>query len=286
MSKIIETLKASSMEHKKKGPDASIDPRKKMTSHEMTQEQLADIYFAGSEKLVKSEYPTVIRVTEKPSSVSWLPWGVALATVLIAVFLLISGHRVFVDIRVMNERAASLNVLPESSDTSQEVTTESPKVLAPTDKQENVLHLGDNVPLQDFSFEGAAKLKSSKESTSLTLVNSSVAPFARAILRFDTPMNLAGSKVVFYAKGNRGGENIAFALKDKENISAFNKNKIYPFPGSLTTDWQRAEIPMSNTSKEFDVRSVTSLRFEFGSKDTENKPGDTIVVKDLQVVPL
>lgn len=286
MSKIIETLKASSMEYKKKVPDESVDPQKRRTSHEMTQEQLADIYFAGSEKIVKSEYPTVIRVIEKPKSISWLPWAVALATVLIAVFLLISGHRVFVDIRVMSERAASMNVPPESSDISQEITPESPKVSASTDKQKNALHLGDNVPLQDFSFEGAAKLKSTKEPMSLTLVNSSVAPFARALLRFNAPLNFEGSKVVFYAKGNRGGENIAFALKDKENISAFNKNKIYPFPASLTTDWQRAEIPLSNTSKEFDVRSVTSLRFEFGSKDTDNKPGDTIVVKDLQVVPL
>lgn len=274
------------MEYKKRGPDESIDPQKKRTSHEMTQEQLADIYFAGSEKIVKSDYPTVIRVTEKPKPISWLPWAVALATVLIAFFLLISGHRVFVDVRVMNERAAVLNVFPESADVAQEITSESSKVSGSADKQKNILHLGDNVPLQDFSFEGAAKLKSTKEPAGLTLVNSSVAPFARAILRFNAPMNFAGSKVVFYAKGTRGGENIAFALKDKENISAFNKNKIYPFPASLTTDWQRAEIPMSNTSKEFDVRSVTSLRFEFGSKDTENKPGDTIMVKDLQVVPL
>ena len=69
-------------------------------------------------------------------------------------------------------------------------------------------------------------------------------------------------------------------------MAAFNKNKIYPFPNNLTTDWQRAEIPMLALAKEFDTRTVVSLRFEFGSKDTDNKPGDTISIKDLQVLPL
>ena len=37
-----------------------------------------------------------------------------------------------------------------------------------------------------------------------------------------------------------------------------------------------------DTAKDFDAKNVTSLRFEFGSKDTGNKPGDTVFIKDLQ----
>ena len=289
MSKILEALKTSSMELKDKESNSETSPQTQKTSHELTQEQLADIYFSGSEKIKKSEYPTVIKVTEKPRPVSYVPWIITSAVIFIALFILISGKRVFVDVKVMDERVAAMRAVQDDFETSQDAVSE-PSITAPetasNSKQKTVIHLGDKLPIQNFSFEGAAKLKSSKDRAALTLVNTSVAPFARAILRFDSPMNFVGSKVVFYAKGVRGGENIAFALKDKDNISAFNKNKVYPFANNLTTDWQRAEIPMFSLAKDFDAKAVASLRFEFGSKDTDNKPGDTIFIKDLQVVPL
>ena len=258
MSKIIEALKAGK------------------TAHELTQQQLADIYFSGSDKIKKSDTPTVIRVIEKSHSSLLVPWLITLAALLIASFSLYSGKRIFIDIKVMNERATSL-AAPENTSESGAETISGPS---------QALRLGDKLSMENFSFEGAAKLKSSKDRSGLTLVNSSVAPFARASFRFDSPVDLSGSKIVFYAKGLRGGENIAFALKDRDNVSAFNKNKLYPFSSALTTDWQRAEVPLLSAAKEFDVKNVVSLRFEFGSKDTDNKPGDTIMVKDIQVVPL
>ena len=258
MSKIIEALKAGK------------------TSHELTQQQLADIYFSGSDKIKKSDYPTVIKVIEKSHSSLLVPWLITLAALLIASFSLYSGKRIFIDVKVVSERAASL----ASSDNTSEPGSGA------MGSYSQALRLGDKLSTENFTFEGAAKLKSLSDRSSLTLVNSSVAPFARANLRFDSPMDLSGSKIVFYAKGLRGGENVAIALKDKENVSAFNKNKLYPFSNALTTDWQRAEIPFFNTAKDFDVKNIVSLRFEFGSKDTDNKPGDTILIKDIQIVPL
>ena len=73
MSKILEALKTSSMELKDKESNPETSPQTQKTSHELTQEQLADIYFSGSEKIKKSEYPTVIKVTEKPRPVSYVP---------------------------------------------------------------------------------------------------------------------------------------------------------------------------------------------------------------------
>ncbi len=273
MSKIIETLKAGAMEFRKKNAQVVSDSQKKKTDHELTQEQLADIYFAGSEKIKKSDYPTVIKVIEKSRSSLLVPWLITLVALLITSFSLYSGKRIFIDVKIVNDRATALTAPENISETNQEGPSPG-------------LRLGDKLSVKNIDFEGAAKLRSSKDDSSLTLVNSSVAPFARAILQFDSPVNLSGSKIVFYAKGLRGGENIAFALKDKNNVSAFNKNKLYPFSKALTTDWQRAEITLFNAAREFDVKNVMSLRFEFGSKDTDNKPGDTIMVRDIQVVPL
>ncbi|OIO37787.1 MAG: hypothetical protein AUJ71_04355 [Candidatus Omnitrophica bacterium CG1_02_49_16] len=276
MSKIIETLKVQTIESKKKETGLAQEARNKKTDHELTQEQLADIYFAGPEKIKKSDYPTVIRVADRSRSSSLAPWLITAVAVIIAVSSLYSTRRIFVDVKIINDGAASLASPKDILEVNQAAGGDSPKAL----------RFGDKLYPVNFDFEGAAKLKSSKDFSTLTLVNSSVAPFARAILRFDAPVNLSGAKIIFYAKGLRGGENIAFALKDKDNVSAFNKNKFYPFPNVLTTDWQRAEIIPIGALRGFDVKNVTSLRFEVGSKDTDNKPGDTILVKDIQVVPL
>jgi hypothetical protein len=115
-------------------------------------------------------------------------------------------------------------------------------------------------------------------------VNSSLSNFGRASLYFKTPFNWQDSKIIFYAKGLKGGENLAVAIKDAENVLAFTKGKIYPFPNGLDTEWQRVELDAkSATVREFNPKKISSLRFEIGTKDTDNKPGDTLFIRDLQV---
>ncbi len=283
MSNLIEALKASAKEFAQKQSAGQPQPEeKKKTNYELTQEQLADIYFSGSEKIKKSDTPLVIKVIEKQRSSSAIPWLLASLSFFLLALSLLTTKRVFVDIKIVDDQHPYFNrqeneppipAVDKEAASSDPVTTQ------------NVV-LGDKISMQGFLFEGAAKLGSAKDKTSLTLVNSSVAPFARANLHFNSPVNLTGSKIVFYAKGNHGGENLALAVKDKGNIQAFAKNKAFPFPDALTTEWQRAEIPLANTVEAFDPRNVVNLRFEFGSKNTANKAGDTIFVKDLQILPL
>ena len=142
------------------------------------------------------------------------------------------------------------------------------------------------MPVEGIAFEGAAYLNSSKDANGqLTLINSSVAPFARATIVVDPPLDLTHSRIIFYAKGGRGGENVAVAIKDENNMQGFYKGKMYPFPDRLTTSWQKAGIEIDvDTAKGFDSTNVSMIRFDFGSKDTGNKPNDTIFIKDLQWV--
>lgn len=265
MSKLIESIRQASKEATSK------------TQHEMTQEQLADIYFSGSEKAKKADYPLVIKVIEKPKSSSLLPWLITSIAFLITAFALFSTKRIFVDVKVIDDKnpywaQSQMPAYPAAENFKQEnhVIEDS--------------RAGEKISLMDVEFEGAAKLNSSKDSSSLALVNSSVASFARANILPHPSINLSGKKIVFYAKGKYGGENLAFALKDKNNLPAFQKGKIYPFVNKLSTDWQRVEIMPSSFENEFDLTSVTSIRFEYGSKDTGSKAGDTVFVKDLQLL--
>lgn len=279
MSKIIESLKESSKEFVKRQPNGGVEGKK--SGYELTQEQLADIYFGGADKVKKSEYPMVIKVVEKPKAASFLPWLIASIAFLITAFSLFSTKKIFVDIRVIDEKNPYLAMIqhPMAS-----VFPPGALPLAGGSSWDDT-H-GEKISTAGFAFEGAGALKSSRDGAGLTLINSSLAPFARAARSFDASLDLSKSKIVFYAKGAKGGENIAVAFRDKGNVLAFEKGAVYPFPGRLTTEWQKGEITLQNPTEGFNAKHVTSMRFEFGSRTAKNRPGDTVFVRDIRVVPV
>ena len=221
----------------------------------------------------------VIKVVEKPAAASVVPWIITSIAFLVTAFALFSSKRIFIDVRVVDEKNPYLIAYNQGA--AEELVSGA---VQPPKETAQEKESGDLISMSQPVFEGAAKLKSASEkSGQMTLVNSSVAPFARASIRLSEPMNMSRAKIIFFARGTRGGENLAFALKDKDNVLAFDKGKFFPFPSRLTTDWQKAEIPLSAAVKEFNQKNVISLRFEFGS-NIDNKPGDAIFVKDLQVI--
>lgn len=272
MSKIIDALKARAPESIRTENVAAREVQVEKSNYELTQEQLADIYFSATGKPKPAELPPpiIIKVVEKAGMGVYMPWIITSIAFLITALSLFSTKRILVDIKVVDDKqpyAVSSQIAPEPVSLTEQISSHVNKI-----------------PLQECVFEGAAYLKSARDKDGLTLVNSSVSTFARATMYFDPPINLEGATIVFYAKGAHGGENLAFAMKDKENVQGFEKGRIFPWQSRLTTDWQRAEIPLSEAMQEFDPRNLASVRFEFGSKDIGNKPGDTIYIKDLQWV--
>jgi hypothetical protein len=250
--------------------------KKDKTTYQLTQEQLAEIYFSGSgDKPKQSELPLIIKVVEKPKLWTLAPWIIACAAFLLAAFSVFSSKRIFIDIQVVDDGRSW-----RSSQAADQESNAQPTASEPFEEES---FLNKILPYKLFSFEGAAKLKSIKDDSGLTLTNSSVAPFARASLVFPKPISMSGTKITFSARGQRGGERLAFALKDRDNVLAFDKGKMFPFEKPLTNTWQKTEIVIAETSDGFDQLNVQSLRFEFGAKDTQNKPGDTIFIKDLKI---
>ncbi len=275
MSKIIEALKSSSATPATT-TSSDREIRYEKTTREMTQEQLAEIYFSATGKPKTQEPPVIIKVIERPRIASVIPWIITSLAFLITAFSLFSTKRVFIDVKVVDDKSAYIVSPAASADFTNSTTQDQERSqAAPKDG-------GNTISLQEFVFEGAAYLKSSRDPNLLTLVNSSVAPFARAVVHFARPINMSHGRIVFYAKGAKGGEELAIALKDEGNNQAFARGKIYPYPHGMTTAWQKTEIVLTNLSKEFDAKRVSSFRFEFGSKDTSNRTGDTILIRDLQ----
>jgi hypothetical protein len=269
MSKLLEALKASVRENKETTAKSE---------YESVQEQLASVYLAG-DKSRKPEYPMIIKVIEKRGLPGAIPWIITSLAFLLTAFSLFSTKRIFVDVQVIDENSPYIAALRHGT------LLPEPEPWAQSNDEVSKDGVNGSLQLKSAVFEGASKLKSSSEPNLLTLVNTSVAPFARAAMTLPEPTNLSGYKIVFDAKGAKGGENIAFALKDRGNVLAFAKGKVFPFPGALTTDWQRAEIRLDEAVEAFNEKSVVAMRFEFGS-NVQNHPGDTIYVKNVRIIPL
>lgn len=281
MSKILEALRRHPSAPS--APDAepkteSRELRVESTGREWTQERLADVYFSALGKPKTPEPPVIIKVVEKSRIAAAMPWIITSVAFLITSMALFSTKRFMVDIRVIDDKT-----LLRSFDD---------EIAAPHGGEaqfpggEKKSDLDEPLPLDDFTFEGAAILHSSKGSRRLTLVNSSVAPFARAILRTDRELDLSRAKLVFDARGAKGGEQLAVAMKDGGNVIAFKKGLLHPFPEGLTTEWKEAEVLLVDLNDNFNPKDVSSIRFEFGGKDTSNRSGDTIYVRNLRLVPL
>lgn len=278
MSNIIESLKQSAKEFARNNEEAGDKPQVIKTNHELTQEQLGDIYFANADRLKKSDQPLVIKVIERPHGSGIAPWFVTSIALLLMAFALFTTKRIFVDVKVIDDKSLV------TSDWQPETRNAASDPFGSSVWRASAAPDWERLPVEDFVFEGAAKLNSSKNGSQMQLANSSVAPYAKANVQFNQPVDMSGSKIVFYARGQRGGENLVVAVKDKDNHLAFNKGKFYPFPEGVTNEWQRAEVVLEGAQTDFNPRYVTHLRFEFGTKDANNRPGDVVLVKDLRLV--
>ena len=120
-------------------------------------------------------------IIERPRLATYIPWILACLAFAATLFSLFSTKRVLVDIKVLDENSAFLHALDRRS-------LDEASALTP----DNKTAAANGFSVADFVFEGAAYLNSSKDKNGmLTLINSSVAPFARASLRLEPPLDLS-----------------------------------------------------------------------------------------------
>ena len=280
MSKVIDALKREPSPKLAQQTPKGIIQEVQVESHgrELTQESLADICFSAVGKPKTAEPPVIIKVTEKNRAASAIPWVITSVAFLITAVALFSTKRLLIDVRVIDDKTLVRSYDDEALPLSSPPASSVEESVATDTTQ--------NIPLDQLVFEGAAILQSSKDSRRLTLVNSSVSPFARAVYHPQRPLDLSKSKMVFEVRGGKGGEKLAIAIKDRGNLQAFKKGFFIPTPEGLSTEWQTSEVSLVDLNENFDLKNIVSLRFEFGTKDTSNRSGDTIYVRNLRIVPL
>ena len=267
MSKIIEALenvrdaaRGSLPTSSRHTPTAEKAP----TSHQMTQQELADVYFSGSGKTKPAASPTVIRVIDKRQSYM-LPWIITLATLALASLALFTTKRIAISV---NFQDASVSApVPEASRAS-----------GPQD-QARILRLS---PADFMSSVPMADGNGSKDILNVT--NHGVSGGAYAASEFSPTFNATGYVLEFEAKGRSGGEALEVAFRDVRRQSSLNSAPLRPFPMGLTTRWEKARVIIDKTDS-FDATRISQMRFEVGTQRTGNPPDTLVSIRNIRWVP-
>jgi len=285
LSKIIEALE-SVRDFKKKDPVLSPtsssrsfqnqnlniqDQEKKQpgaSQYQMTQQELADVYFARSGKTAKPvPQPTLIRVEDKRRSYM-LPWIVTTLALVICSLALFSTKRVMISIQVYDSDAPIQN--------------------SPSSRSSNVAAAGGSrqvrIEPDRFGFSAGAESSSLVGKDSVTLSNRANRDQAYAVVDFDPPFNAKGYALQFEAKGEIGGETLEVILSDIRRQSSLNAGAIRPFPTGLTTRWEKAEVRVPSGAG-FDTSRIRQMRLDIGSRRTGNPSNTSIMIRNARWVP-
>jgi hypothetical protein len=123
--------------------------------------------------------------------------------------------------------------------------------------------------------------KTAKET--LILRNPKKYNWAEVLLPFRFPIDLSSRTLVFYVRGQRGGEKVTIILKDIDNRSVRLRD-VY-----LSSDWREESIPLNISGSHVDLANISSMRIEYGrigesSSERDSAIESIIYVKDLNLL--
>lgn len=86
--------------------------------------------------------------------------------------------------------------------------------------------------------------------------------------------------LIFWAKGEHGGERIKVIFRDAKAPDFLPQVMIDPYPQILTKEWRKIVVPLSQVSNEVDLSDLIQIGIEFGSW-LGNLRGDVLFVDDF-----
>jgi hypothetical protein len=226
----------------------------------MAQQELADVYFAGSAKPRPLPSPTLVRVVERRPAFLW-PWLFTLGILGLLLAALALNRRIFIDVDFVDAGARQARARSGAE--------EARRVAA--------LDPGG------FEFSQAAALASSRQSAELRLSYPGGPGPAYAAYAFRTPFDATAYVLEFEAKGSGGGEALEVVLRDRNHGTNLARGPIVPFPLGLGTDWKKARVA-AERSEGFDATRIAQLRFEIGPRRTENPAGSAVWIRNVRWV--
>ena len=84
--------------------------------------------------------------------------------------------------------------------------------------------------------------------------------------------------VVFWVKGEKGGEKMELLIRDAHALN-YSPQVKYKLPDA-STEWKKVVVPLSDISGKVDITKLDNIGVAFG-KDVGNLTGDTIYIDDF-----
>ena len=130
--------------------------------------------------------------------------------------------------------------------------------------------------IKEAYFDGDAVRKSSFLKNKIKLINYGKYGWAALMLVFEEPVNLEEKSLLITAKTKHGTKKANLILKD--SVGRFVKFSDIP----IRSDWSLKHIDLSEKD-DFDLKTVTWMKIEFGNFSTKNPQNATIYIKDIVV---
>ncbi len=86
--------------------------------------------------------------------------------------------------------------------------------------------------------------------------------------------------LVFWVKGENGGERAELAFRDADSIS-YMPQTTYEIP-AITKQWQKIVVPLAEIEDMVDLSELVHVGIAFGA-DVGNEPGDTIYIDSFML---
>ena len=245
MSKVIDTIS---------------NPFKKDKLRSSAQEEIAKIYLKVSDK-------SNIRKSKLPPK---LPWGIAVAALILAAVILLFKSSIDVKIRILGELPGMRSEEPDKFGSLHEKGLYLIKGSEP-----------NKYLIEDFNFAGDARAFSKIDSDTIVLCNSKGSGWADYEITLKEPLDLNKLDVRYAAKGERGEESLIVAIVDSDNrIYRIRKD----ISSELSKEWQTYTMNFKPLKNAIDLANITSVRFEFGTLTAGNNSMATIFLKDICVI--
>jgi hypothetical protein len=234
------------------------EAHQKSRLYDSFQEEIANTYFKTS--------PTGKKASRKKKA-SKAPWIVAALAASIAVAVFISKSNFDIKVRVVSGTPF--------------ITSDG--AAASPDGAQFLVRGGEpdrSVAAKAF-FVGDGRFASSMSDSQITLSNAKGQGISSFIIELKNPADLTRFSIRYSARGAVGAEKIVPVVTDSQNRSYRISDASIT---SLSDSWRTYIIDFKPVRADIDLKSVSAIKFEFGTETAGNDQAAVMFVKDISLV--
>lgn len=239
---------------RKKHPGPKKEAHQKSRLYDSFQEEIANTYFKTSSSPRRASKKKVSRI----------PWILAGLAALAAVAVFISKSNFDIKVRVVSGT-------PFITSDASAAASDGAKFLVRGGE-------ADRSAVNKMFLMGDGRFASSITDREITLANAEGQGWSSLIIELSRPADMTKFGIRYAAKGASGAEKIVPIVTDSQNRSYRISD---PSITSLSDSWRTYIIDFKPVRADIDLKSITTIKFEFGTETAGNARSAVMFLKDI-----